>query len=157
MQTIEDSYRKQTEIDGEQVMLEILDTAGTEQFTAMRDLYMKNGEGFVLVYSVTSRASLNELADLQAQIVRIKDRDAAEIPIVVVGNKCDLVDDRMVETEEGAEVAKAWGAKFLEASARTTVNVDAVFETAVREIAAGAAAAGGKNGRKGKKKTCVIL
>lgn len=55
--TIEDSYRKQLEIEGEQCMLEILDTAGTEQFTAMRDLYMKNGQGFILVYSITAMAT----------------------------------------------------------------------------------------------------
>jgi hypothetical protein len=55
--TIEDSYRKQVEVDGQQCMLEILDTAGTEQFTAMRDLYMKNGQGFVLVYSITAQGN----------------------------------------------------------------------------------------------------
>ncbi len=59
--TIEDSYRKQVEVDGHQCMMEILDTAGTEQFTAMRDLYMKNGQGFVLVYSITVQGTFNDL------------------------------------------------------------------------------------------------
>ena len=59
--TIEDSYRKQVEVDGQQCMLEILDTAGTEQFTAMRDLYMKNGQGFILVYSITAQSTFGDL------------------------------------------------------------------------------------------------
>lgn len=80
------------EVDGAQCMLEILDTAGTvsykysdyphnhtvclqEQFTAMRDLYMKNGQGFVLVYSITGQATFNDLADLREQILRVKDQD----------------------------------------------------------------------------------
>ena len=65
--TIEDSYRKQVEVDGQQCMLEILDTAGTEQFTAMRDLYMKNGQGFVLAYSITAQSTFNDLQDLREQ------------------------------------------------------------------------------------------
>lgn len=56
-------------------MLEILDTAGTEQFTAMRDLYMKNGQGFVLVYSITAQSTFNDLMDLRDQILRVKDSD----------------------------------------------------------------------------------
>ena len=72
--TIEDSYRKQVEVDGQQCMLEILDTAGTEQFTAMRDLYMKNGQGFVLVYSITAQSTFNDLQDLREQILRVKAR-----------------------------------------------------------------------------------
>lgn len=53
-------------------MLEILDTAGTEQFTAMRDLYMKNGQGFILVYSITAQSTFNDLQDLREQILRVK-------------------------------------------------------------------------------------
>ena len=75
-------------------MLEILDTAGTEQFTAMRDLYMKNGQGFVLVYSITAQGTFNDLQDLREQILRVKDAD--EVPLVLVGNKCDLEDERVV-------------------------------------------------------------
>ncbi|KAL4684213.1 hypothetical protein H8959_021907 [Pygathrix nigripes] len=63
--TIEDSYRKQVEADAQQCMLEILDTAGREQFTAMRDLYMKNGQGFALVYSITAQSTFNDLQDLR--------------------------------------------------------------------------------------------
>ena len=71
--TIEDSYRKQVEVDGHQCMLEILDTAGTEQFTAMRDLYMKNGQGFILVFSIIAQATFDELAELRLQILKVKD------------------------------------------------------------------------------------
>jgi len=79
--TIEDSYRKQTEVDGQQCMLEILDTAGTEQFTAMRDLYMKNGQGFILVYSITAQSTFNDIQDLREQILRVKDCD--DVPMVL--------------------------------------------------------------------------
>ncbi|KAJ1163107.1 hypothetical protein NDU88_003570 [Pleurodeles waltl] len=91
--TIEDSYRKQVEVDCQQCMLEILDTAGTEQFTAMRDLYMKNGQGFALVYSITAQSTFNDLQDLREQILRVKDTD--DVPMILVGNKCDLEDERV--------------------------------------------------------------
>ena len=59
-----------------------------EQFTAMRDLYMKNGQGFVLVYSISSQATFSDLFELRDQIVRVK--DTYDVPMVLVGNKCDL-------------------------------------------------------------------
>jgi Ras-related protein Rap-1A/Ras-related protein Rap-1B len=60
-------------------MLEILDTAGTEQFTAMRDLYMKNGQGFILVFSIVSQVTLNDLHEIREQIVRVKGSDNVSI------------------------------------------------------------------------------
>jgi len=130
--TIEDSYRKQVEIDGTQCMLEILDTAGTEQFTAMRDLYMKNGQGFVLVYSIIAQSTFNDLPDLREQILRVKDKD--DVPMVLVGNKCDLTDQRVITTEQGEDLARKFGCAFLEASAKTRVNVDQIFHDLIRQI-----------------------
>lgn len=114
-------------------MLEILDTAGTEQFTAMRDLYMKNGQGFLLVFSITSTVTLNDLHDLRDQILRVKDGE--NVPMVLVGNKCDLEDERMVSREQGMELSQQWGGKpFYETSARFKINVDEVFYDLVRQI-----------------------
>jgi len=130
--TIEDSYRKQVEIDGLQYTLEILDTAGTEQFTAMRDLYMKNGQGFVLVYSITSPATFQDLSDLRNQIIRVKDTE--DVPIVIVGNKCDLVDQRAVPRERGEDLARNFKCTFVEASAKTRINTEQIFLDLVRQI-----------------------
>eukprot|EP01147_Barroeca_monosierra_P001447 gene1447-4607_t len=131
--TIEDSYRKQVEVDGGQCMLEILDTAGTEQFTAMRDLYMKNGQGFVLVYSITSQSTFNDLQDLREQILRVKDTE--DVPMVLVGNKCDLEEERVVGKDQGQTLAKMFNnCAFLEASAKNKINVNEIFYDLVRQI-----------------------
>ncbi|CAO3620133.1 unnamed protein product [Cunninghamella blakesleeana] len=114
-------------------MLEILDTAGTEQFTAMRDLYMKNGQGFILVFSITSMVTLTDLHELKEQILRVK--DTPNVPMVLVGNKCDLEDDRVVSREQGMMLSQQWGGKpFYETSARHKINVDEVFYDVVRQI-----------------------
>ncbi|CAM4807125.1 unnamed protein product [Rotaria magnacalcarata] len=130
--TIEDSYRKQVEVDGQQCMLEILDTAGTEQFTAMRDLYMKNGQGFVLVYSITAQSTYNDLVDLRDTILKVK--DTTDVPMVLVGNKCDLEDERVVGKEVGQTLARNWGSTFLETSAKQKINVNEIFFDLVRRI-----------------------
>ncbi|KAJ8119502.1 hypothetical protein ONZ43_g3554 [Nemania bipapillata] len=118
--TIEDSYRTQMTVDQRQVVLEILDTAGTDQFVAMRDLYMKTGQGFLLVFSITSAASLNEIAGLRDEIIRIKDDE--NVPIVICGNKADLEEHRAVLRARGFEVSQRWGAPYYETSARNKNN-----------------------------------
>ena len=92
-----DSYRKQCVIDEEVALLDVLDTAGQEEYSAMREQYMRTGEGFLLVYSITSRQSFEEIMTFQQQILRVKDKDY--FPIIVVGNKCDLQHERQVSTQ----------------------------------------------------------
>ena len=63
----------------------------------MREQYMRTGEGFLLVYSITSRQSFEEILYYQQQILRVKDRDY--FPMILVGNKCDLEGERQVSTQ----------------------------------------------------------
>ena len=130
--TIEDSYRKQLELEGNQYVLEILDTAGTEQFTAMRDLYMKTGQGFVLVYSIIAQSTYNDLDPIHDQIVRVRDTD--DVPIIVVGNKCDLESQRIVSVDDGKALAEKYFADFLEVSAKAEIRVNDVFTTLIKNI-----------------------
>jgi small GTP-binding protein len=156
--TIEDSYRKLVEVDGEQYMLEILDTAGTEQFTAMRDLYMKNGQGFVLVYSIIAASTFNDIPDLRDQILRVK--DAQSVPMVLVGNKSDLQDQRVVTTDQGEKLAKQFNCTFLEASAKTKQNVEAIFYDLVRQINKAnpvSTKEKAKSGASNRRRGCLIL
>src|SRR5699024_1795259 len=112
---------------------EILDTAGIEQFTAMRELYIKNGEGFILVYSITDESSLKELQQLRDQITRIKDNP--NVPMVLVANKCDLENERRISPQNGVDMAESWGKiPFYETSAKYHSNVDEVFTDLVRQI-----------------------
>lgn len=66
--TIEDFYRKEIEVDGSPSVLEILDTAGTEQFASMRDLYIRNGQGFVIVYSITNHQTFQDIKTMREQV-----------------------------------------------------------------------------------------
>lgn len=130
--TIEDSYRKQCVIDDEVALLDVLDTAGQEEYSAMREQYMRTGEGFLLVYSINSRQSFEEITTFQQQILRVKDKDY--FPMVVVGNKCDLESEREVTRQEGENLARSFGCKFIETSAKSRINVDKAFYDIVREI-----------------------
>ncbi|KAG5921720.1 hypothetical protein E4U13_002552 [Claviceps humidiphila] len=130
--TIEDSYRKQCVIDEEVALLDVLDTAGQEEYSAMREQYMRTGEGFLLVYSISSRQSFDEITTFQQQILRVKDRDY--FPMVVVGNKCDLESEREVSRQEGEALARSFNCRFIETSAKSRINVDKAFYDIVREI-----------------------
>ena len=94
---------------------------------------MKSGQGFLLVFSVTSMSSLRELAELREQLARIKEDE--RVPLVLVGNKCDLEESRVVSQSRALTVAQNWGNKpYYETSARRRTNVDEVFLDVCRQI-----------------------
>lgn len=144
--TIEDSYRKQVVIDGQSCMLEVLDTAGQEEYTALRDQWIRDGEGFVLVYSISSRSSFTRIGRFHNQIQRVKESSSSPsypgspmsaspsepVPIMLVGNKSDRVTEREVSTQEGFALARELGCEFVEASAKNCVNVEKAFYDVVR-------------------------
>nr|CAD7570976.1 unnamed protein product [Timema californicum] len=130
--TIEDAYQQQAVIDGEASQLDILDTAGQVEFTAMRDQYMRCGEGFMICYSVTDRHSFQEAVEYRKLINKV--RASEDIPLVLIGNKFDLQQQRKVTPEEGRALAAQFGCPFYETSAALRHYVDDAFHTLVREI-----------------------
>jgi len=104
----------------------VLDTAGQEEFSAMRDQYMRTGDGFLMVYSVTDKQSYQNIIHFYEQILRVKDRDI--YPMLLVANKVDLVHLRKVSEEQGRELAHRLGVPYIETSAKDPPqNVEAAF------------------------------
>lgn len=156
--TIEDSYTKQCVIDDIPAKLDILDTAGQEEFSAMREQYMRSGEGFLLVFSVADHASFDELYKFHKQILRVKDRD--EFPMLIVGNKADLEMQRLVPLEEAQALSRQLKVPYIECSAKARMNVDQAFHELVRLVRRFQESERiniKADYRSGKKKKCIIL
>jgi len=133
--TIESSYRQQFMVDDQIAVLDILDTAGQEEYTALQSQWIRSGEGFVLLYSIADRSTFDEVDRFRTKILNVKDTSAENAPpIVLVGNKADLVDKREVELVEGQQLAKVFNCDFFEASAKTRLNVQESFFQLVRKI-----------------------
>jgi GTPase SAR1 family protein len=96
-------------------------------------MYMRLGQGFLLVFSITSQSSLRELVDLREQIVRTK--ADPNFPIVLVGNKSDLEEDRAVSRAKAFQISQQWGnIPYYETSARKATNINEVFIDVCRQI-----------------------
>jgi len=132
--TIEDYYRKLVEVDGVPAYMDILDTAGQEEFSSMQDEFFRQGKGFLLVYSIISRDSFEHTKTLRDKIKRARDDPEQKLALVLCGNKCDLDIQRQVTKQEGKELAKEWGCPFFETSAKEKINNSTVFAQCVREI-----------------------
>ncbi|KAH8918281.1 Rap1b-like protein [Atractiella rhizophila] len=134
--TIEDSYTKSMIVDSVQCQCQIIDTAGTDQFPTLRDMYMKSADGFVLVFALNSGSSVKELLVIRENILRQKEVGVAQggLACVLAGNKCDLVGERTVQRQVGDTLSMLWRVPYYEVSARQGINVDAIFMDIVRQV-----------------------
>lgn len=121
-----DSYRKKLMLDGQEAQIDILDTAGQEDYAAIRDNYFRSGEAFLCVYSILEPESLSATVELREQVLRVKNDDRS-VPFILVGNKTDLDNRRAVNQDAAMEQAREWGVPYLETSAKTNQNVVEVF------------------------------
>ncbi|ELR25233.1 Raslike protein 1, putative [Acanthamoeba castellanii str. Neff] len=129
--TVEDSYRKEIAVDGAACTLDIMDTAGQDEYKALMDQYMKNAHGFLMVYSITSTTSFEAMNKFHESIRRVH---PTALPVLLVGNKVDLENDREIQRAEGEEWAKKHHTGFIEVSAKGKINVVETFEWMVRAI-----------------------
>lgn len=150
-----DSYRKKVQLDGEEVSIDILDTAGQEDYAAIRDNYYRSGEGFFCVFSITEMQSFKETESFRDQILRVHDDES--IPMILVGNKADLEDAREVSRDEATAKAREWSVPYLETSAKTKMNVDEAYMNLLRQISKKKASSAQVRNKEKKKKKCVIL
>lgn len=128
--TIEDSYRKRILLDEHATTLELMDTAGQEEYMALQEQVIRDAEGFLLVYSVTQRSSFSRIKKYVKEIERIKDGES--YGVVLVGNKMDQAVERQVSVKEGEQLAHANSVPFFETSAKMNINTEIAFLTLAR-------------------------
>ena len=131
--TIEENYRKLITVDERQVIINIVDTAGQQEYTALRDQHLQSGEGFLLVYAVNDEVSFREMQQLRESIINL--RNTSKVPIVVAGNKCDIPDARrQVLKQQAQQWCQQNKCPYFETSAKTNINVNESFHQLVREV-----------------------
>jgi small GTP-binding protein len=123
------------------VILELLDTAGQEEYSCMRDQWYRCGDGFVVCFAMNSRYSFDEAKAVYEGLCRVRDvptqvndGEESQLAVCLVATKSDLSMERQVSTEEASELARSWGAAYVETSAKTRENIDNAFFKCARLI-----------------------
>ncbi|KAG2386571.1 hypothetical protein C9374_002315 [Naegleria lovaniensis] len=130
--TIEDSYQKVLNVNNERVLLNIIDTAGQEDYQ-IRDQHFRSGDGFLLVFDVTSKKSFEEIPSFYDNI--LKSKEGCEYPVVLCGNKCDLpASSRAVTDVDAKKLCETNGWMYFDTSAKQGLNVQKSFEMLCKMI-----------------------
>ena len=127
-----DFKAKTLQVGGHDIRLKIWDTAGEERFRNITAQYYKGAEGIILVFDLTKRESFDKINDWMNQIK--SNTKADEISIVLLGNKKDAVNERVISFEEGKERADQFNVKFFETSALDGSGIEDAFQTLAQDI-----------------------
>ena len=122
---------KTFEIDSKKIKMQIWDTAGQERFKNIIASYYRGAHGILLLYDVTDKDSFKNLSNW---LIEIEKNASKNVLKVLIGNKSDLEDKRVVSYNQGKEFADTYGLKFIETSAKKNLNVNEAFETLGREL-----------------------
>ncbi|KAJ9071803.1 GTP-binding protein [Entomophthora muscae] len=125
IQFVEKSFRREYSV-------EITDTAGQDEFSILSSQHAVGIHGYVLVYSITSRASFEIVKVIREKILNFTGTEWA--PMIIVGNKRDLHQQRQISAEEGKELALQWKCQFIESSAKNNENIGQAFEIMIHEV-----------------------
>ncbi|XP_002128233.1 GTP-binding protein Rheb [Ciona intestinalis] len=130
--TIENTFTRQIKVLNQEYKLNIVDTAGQDEYSLFPVSYSLDIHGYILVYSVTSAKSFEVVKVIYDKLLDMVGR--IKIPIVLVGNKTDLHMHRKVTTDEGQKLAQTWNAIFLETSAKDNLDVQEIFKKVILEM-----------------------
>ena len=122
---------KTFDIDEKKIKMQIWDTAGQERFKNIIASYYRGAHGILLIYDVTDKDSFKNMSNW---LIEIEKNASKNVLKVLIGNKSDLEDKRVITINQGKEFADTYGLKFLETSAKKNVNVNEAFETLGREL-----------------------
>ncbi|XP_001367034.1 ras-related protein Rab-26 isoform X1 [Monodelphis domestica] len=126
-----DFRNKVLNVDGVKVKLQIWDTAGQERFRSVTHAYYRDAHALLLLYDVTNRASFD---NIQAWLTEIHEYAQKDVVLMLLGNKVDSTQERVVKREDGEKLAKEYGVPFMETSAKTGLNVDLAFKAIAKEL-----------------------
>ncbi|XP_072027074.1 ras-related protein Rab-10-like isoform X3 [Amphiura filiformis] len=122
---------KTVELQGKKIKLQIWDTAGQERFHTITTSYYRGAMGIMLVYDITQEKTFDNIAKWLRNIQEHANEDVEKM---LLGNKCDMEDKRMISKERGEAISRENGIKFLETSAKANINVEKAFMTLAEDI-----------------------
>jgi Ras-related protein Rab-8A len=119
------------ELEGKKIKLQIWDTAGQERFRTITTAYYRGAMGILLVYDVTDEKTFNNIRNW---IRNIEKHATESVNKILIGNKCDMVDKKVIDAERGQALANEYGIKFVETSAKNSINLEEAFITLAKAI-----------------------